>query len=319
LANTPGRLRLGTRGSALALTQSGWVKGQIEAANPGLAVELVRIKTTGDKITDVPLAQVGGKGLFVKEIEEALLEGRVDLAVHSMKDVPAELPSPLHIAVTTEREDVRDALISKGGLSLAELPRGARVGTSSLRRRAQLLAVRSDLDILPLRGNLDTRLRKLDENQMEAIVLASAGLRRMGLEGRISQKLDHSLMLPAIGQGALGIELRRDDSRTYELVKFLDHPPTATCVRAERSLLARLQGGCQVPIAALGRLENGTLVLEALVADLEGKRVIRASRSADPSAAEELGLAVAEELLAQGAGEILAEIYGGAVPTPGSA
>lgn len=319
MANSPGVLRLGTRGSALALTQSGWVKSQIEAAHPGLAVELVRIKTTGDKITDVPLAQVGGKGLFVKEIEEALLEGRIDLAVHSMKDVPAELPAPLTIAVTTEREDVRDALITKGGLTLARLPQGARVGTSSLRRKAQLLAARPDLDILSLRGNLDTRLRKLDEDQMEAIVLASAGLKRMGLEGRIAERLDYAVMLPAIGQGALGIELRRDDTRTLGLVGFLDHAPTAACVAAERSLLARLQGGCQVPIAALGRLEGGTLRLDALVADLTGERLVRASGAGRPEEAAALGLAVAEELLARGADAILSEIYGGPLPAPGSA
>ncbi len=314
-----GRLRLGTRGSALALTQAGWVKGQLEGAHPGLEVELVKIKTTGDKITDVPLARVGGKGLFVKEIEEALLEGRIDLAVHSMKDVPAELPAPLHIAVTTEREDVRDALISAGNLPLAGLPHGARVGTSSLRRRAQLLAVRPDLDIIPLRGNLDTRLRKLDENQMAAIILASAGLRRMGLEGRISEHLRFEVMLPAIGQGALGIEMRREDERTYQLARFLDHPDTAVAVRAERALLARLEGGCQVPIAALGRLEGGRLHLSALVADLDGVHLIRASGEAEPAGAAALGLRVAEELLSRGAGEILAEIYGAGVAPPGSA
>ncbi|MFH0809487.1 MAG: hydroxymethylbilane synthase [Pseudomonadota bacterium] len=314
-------VRIGTRGSALALTQSNWVKRQIEAAHPHLRVELVKIKTTGDKITDVPLARVGGKGLFVKEIEEALLDGRVDLAVHSMKDVPAELPAELHIGVTTEREDARDALISAGGVPLAELPQGARVGTSSLRRRAQLLAVRPDLTIVPLRGNLDTRLRKLDDGELQAILLASAGLRRLGLAERITQALDYSLMLPAIGQGALGLELRKDDDATLGLIRFLNHEATEVAVRAERVLLARLQGGCQVPIAALGRLdgEENNLRLDALVADLEGRRIVRASATDTPANAVQLGLRVADELLAQGAGEILAEIYGGAAQAPAGA
>jgi hydroxymethylbilane synthase len=319
MANSPGLLRIGTRGSALALTQAGWVKSQLEAAHPGLTVELVKIKTTGDKITDVPLARVGGKGLFVKEIEDALLDGRVDLAVHSMKDVPAELPDSLHIAITPKREDVRDALISRGNVALAGLPQGARVGTSSLRRRAQLLAVRPDLDIIALRGNLDTRLRKLAENHFDAILLASAGLRRMGLAGKISELLDPSLMLPAIGQGALGLELRRDDTRTLKLASFLNHAETAVAVLAERTLLARLEGGCQVPIAGLARLEGGMLRLESLVADLDGQRVVKASGTDRPEAAAELGLRVAEELLAKGAGEILAEVYGGGMPAPGSA
>jgi len=320
LAITPGLLlRLGTRGSALAITQSGWVKRQLEAAHPGLSVELVRIKTTGDKITDVPLARVGGKGLFVKEIEEALLDGSVDLAVHSMKDVPAELPAALHIAVTTRREDVRDALISRSGEPLARLPHGAKVGTSSLRRRAQLLAARPDLEILPLRGNLDTRLRKLGENEMEAIILAAAGLHRMGLEARITECLAYDVMLPAIGQGALGIELRREDARAHALTKFLDHPETAVAVVAERALLAKLEGGCQVPIAAMGRLIDGRLRLEALVADLDGRRIIRGHVEGGPGEAASLGLKLAEELLSQGAGEILAAIYNGGLPAPGGA
>jgi hydroxymethylbilane synthase len=254
------RLRIGTRGSALALWQAEWVKAQLLAAHEELAVELLVIKTTGDKILDVPLAKVGGKGLFVKEIEEALLDGRADLAVHSVKDMPAELPEGLHLAVMPPREDPRDALISRNGAGLQALPHGARVGTSSLRRAAQLLHLRPDLRIETLRGNVDTRLRKLESEGFDAIVLAAAGLKRMELSHVVSEYLEPERILPAVGQGALGIETRTGDGFTNEMVASLAHQQTMTIVRAERAFLKRLEGGCQVPIGAHATMEGETLI-----------------------------------------------------------
>jgi len=306
----PRKISIGTRSSPLALFQAGHIKERIERLQPDLEVRLVKIKTTGDKITDVPLAKVGGKGLFVKEIEEALLDGRVDLAVHSMKDVPAVLPPGLHLAVIPEREDPRDALISRG-VRFGELPQGSVVGTSSLRRQAQLRLLRPDLKIEPLRGNLDTRLRKLEGGAFAAIILAAAGLRRLGLTDRITEYLDPEVSLPAIGQGALGLECRRDDGPINELLAPLDHPDTHWCVKAERAFLTRLEGGCQVPIAGYARLENDRLTLEGLVASVSGDRVVREGLSGPVSEAESLGVRLAEELLTRGAGKILDEIYRG--------
>jgi hydroxymethylbilane synthase len=275
-----------------------------------LVVELVVIKTTGDKILDVPLAMVGGKGLFVKEIEEALLDGRADLAVHSVKDMPAELPEGLHLAAMPPREDPRDALISKNGAGLDKLPHGARVGTSSLRRAAQLLHLRPDLRIETLRGNVDTRLRKLESEGLDAIVLAAAGLKRMELSQVISEYLEPERILPAVGQGALGIETRIGDVSTNEIVASLIHQQTVTTVRAERAFLKRLEGGCQVPIGGYATMEGETLILTGMVADLQGVRLIRKEMRGDARQPEVVGESLAEVVLESGGREILAEIYG---------
>jgi len=307
--NKQTQLRIGTRGSVLALWQAEWVKAQLLAAHEELAVELLVIKTTGDKILDVPLAKVGGKGLFVKEIEEALLDGKADLAVHSVKDMPAELPEGLHLAVMPPREDPRDALISRNGAGLEALPHGARVGTSSLRRAAQLLHLRPDLRIETLRGNVDTRLRKLESEGFDAIVLAAAGLKRMELSHVVSEYLEPERMLPAVGQGALGIETRTGDAFTNEVVASLAHPQTMTIVRAERAFLKRLEGGCQVPIGAHATMEGETLILTGMVADLEGVRLIRKELRGDAQQPEVVGERLAEVILESGGAEILAEFY----------
>ncbi len=302
-------LRLGTRKSKLALTQSNWVKKEIESRFPDVEVELVKVTTKGDKILDVPLAKVGGKGLFVKEIEEALLDGRIDFAVHSLKDVPTELPKGLEVSVFPEREDPRDALISKSGAGLKGLPEGARVGTSSLRRMAQLRAVRPDLTIENLRGNLDTRLKKLDEGQYDAILLAVAGLNRMGLADRITEIIAPELILPAIGQGALGIEFRTGDEETREILSALNHEETSVRVRAERAFLARLEGGCQVPIGAFATLDGDEIELEGFVADERGERLIRRKRRGKRSDPERVGDELGREILDAGGREILKEVY----------
>ncbi len=301
-------IRIGTRGSTLAMKQSANVKKALESAWPGLHVELLIIKTTGDRIVDVPLAKVGGKGLFVKEIEDALLARTIDLAVHSMKDVPALLPGELVIGAIPEREDPRDVIVTRGE-SLAGLRRGAKVGTSSLRRSSQLRMLRPDLEIQTLRGNLDTRLRKLKEGVYDAIVLAAAGLHRMGWQHEISAYLDPGAFVPAIGQGAVGIEVRKDDAAVREILSPLNHSDTAVAVEAERSLLKELEGGCQVPIGGYARLAGGNLELSGLVASLDGTEVFRAIRTAPRGEAEALGRAVAKELLDSGAGRILDEIY----------
>lgn len=311
-------LVIGTRGSKLALWQAHWVKAELERISPGIQVSLNVIKTTGDKITDVALAKVGGKGLFVKEIEEALVAGEADLAVHSMKDVPTELPAELHLKAVCRRESPGDALISRDAKKFHELPEGARVGTSSLRRACQILRARPGLKIENLRGNLDTRLRKLDEGRYDAIILAEAGLKRLGFASRITETLPPKVMLPAIGQGAIGIECRREDPETNALVALLDHEETSVCVRAERAFLKRLEGGCQVPIAAHARLSNGRLHVDGLVGSPSGKRVISGSIEGEVSAAEELGVRLAESLLVGGAKEILEEVYGrGITPVDG--
>jgi hydroxymethylbilane synthase len=298
-------VRIGTRGSKLALWQAEWVKSRLEHRHPQLTVALTVIKTKGDKILDVPLAKVGGKGLFVKEIEEALLERRIDLAVHSMKDMPAEIPAGLCIGAVPERETPVDALICREDQSLEDLPHGARIGTSSLRRSSQLRRVRPDIEIVALRGNLDTRLRKLDEGRMEAIVLAAAGVRRLGLEDRITQRLDPEVMLPAVGQGALCVETRRDDPKIAPLVAPLEDAATRCAVTAERAFLHRLEGGCQVPIAGHATLRHAQLTLCGLVSDLTGQTVFRETRTGPPSEAAAIGRDVAERLLNQGAKAVL--------------
>jgi hydroxymethylbilane synthase len=306
-------LKIGTRASKLALWQAEWVASEIERKHDGMKVELIKIKTTGDKITDVPLAQVGGKGLFVKEIEEALLSGEADLAVHSMKDVPTYFPEGLELRAITEREDARDALLSAGNVKLLDLPDGARVGTSSLRRQAQLLCLRPDLKILPLRGNLDTRIRKLEEGEYDAIILAAAGLHRLGWAGKISEYISPALMLPAIGQGALGLETRIGDERVNDVVDGFNHKDTSCAVRAERALLKRLEGGCQVPIAAYGTIFKNTVTLTGLVASTDGKVILKDLIEGNVSRAEELGIMLAESLLEAGGDKILKELYGSEV------
>lgn len=305
------RISIGTRGSKLALWQSEWVRSEIKKLRPDIEVSLVKIKTTGDKILDVPLAKVGGKGLFVKEIEEALLRGDVDVAVHSMKDVPTDLPSGLHLAAICKREDPRDAFISKESniKGINDLPQGAVVGTSSLRRSCQLLSRRPDLKIIQLRGNLDTRLRKLDEGHFDAIILAAAGIKRLGLGKRITSILPPDVSLPAIGQGAIGIECRVDDEFINDLLLPLNDPETSLCVRAERAFLKKLEGGCQVPIAAYARID-GSLIMDGLVGSISGDRLIRGHREGSPEECEQIGSSLAEDILLRGAKEILDEVYG---------
>jgi hydroxymethylbilane synthase len=296
---------IGTRGSQLALWQANWVRCALTERFPDVRVELLVIKTTGDKILDVALAKVGGKGLFVKEIEEALLSGRIDVAVHSMKDMPADIPEGLWIGAVPERENPLDVLITRTGGPLAALPEGARVGTSSLRRGAQLRSRRPDLRICTLRGNLDTRLRKLAADNLDAIVLAAAGVHRLGLAERVSEYLPMEVMLPAVGQGALCIEVRREDPRVARLAAALDDPATRTVVTGERAFLKRLEGGCQVPIAAHGTLAGPVFSLTGLVAEVDGRTLIRQTHSGSAVAPENVGIQLAEHLLALGAKEIL--------------
>lgn len=302
-------LRIGTRASLLAVTQSTWVKNQIETAHPQTRVELVKITTKGDRILDVPLAKVGGKGLFVKEIEDALLAGEVDLAVHSMKDVPTELPDGLHIGIIPLRETAQDAFISVKYPTLAALPQGATIGTSSLRRKSQLAALRPDLHITDLRGNIDTRLRKLDESVFDAIILAGAGLNRLGMQERITVLLPPEQMLPAISQGSLGIELRRNDTELYAGLQFLHHPDTALTVSAERAFLLRLEGGCQVPIGAHATLSGRTVTLTGLIASIDGCQLIKDTVTGPAEQAGKLGTTLAETLLARGGKALLDAVY----------
>ena len=306
---TPYELRIGTRGSQLALYQANWVREKLLEAHPHLTVTLIKIKTTGDKIQDAPLAKIGGKGLFVKEIEEALIDRRIDLAVHSIKDVPTEFPEGLHLSAITKREDPRDVFISKDGTHLKDLPHGAKIGTSSLRRQAQLLHFRGDFEMIPLRGNLDTRLRKLDTKNLDGIVLALAGVRRLGLESRVAEILSTEISLPATGQGSLGIETRKEDERVEEHIQFLNDPTSSVAVSAERAFLKKLEGGCQVPIAAFGRIIGSALQIEGLVGTVDGKRLIRHHVEGLPKEAESLGTSLAEVLLSKGAREILDEVY----------
>jgi hydroxymethylbilane synthase len=308
---------IGTRGSKLALWQAEWVRSLLGAVNPALRIALKKIKTTGDKILDVPLAKVGGKGLFVKEIEEAMLRDEVDLAVHSMKDVPTYLPEGLHIGAVLEREDPRDAFISRTFPSFRQMRSGASVGTSSLRRSCQLKHLRPDIEIISLRGNLDTRLRKLDEGLFDAIILAAAGVKRLGHEDRITETLERNVSLPAIAQGAVGIECRTDDAFIHDLIEPLRHAETTVCVRAERAALKKLEGGCQVPIAAHAILEGDRLVMDGLVGSVSGDRIIRAHAEGSAEDPETLGTGLAEDLLGKGAAEILREVYDKEPPVNG--
>ncbi len=301
-------LKLGTRGSPLALCQAGLVSEGLSRRWPGLKVVIVPIQTSGDKFLGAVLSQAGGKGLFVKEIEEALLDSRIDLAVHSMKDLPAELAPGLRVGAVTQREDPLDALIARNSLPFTELPRGARIGTSSLRRQVQLLHRRQDLQIVPLRGNVQTRLNKLETLGLDAVVLAAAGLIRLGLQDRITERLQPDLCLPAIGQGALAIEIREDDQRVAELIETLNHRETRQTTMAERTFLRRLGGSCVTPIAAFGQIDGEALVLTGMVASLDGKRMVRQAIRGEASAPEQAGQALAEALLAAGAEDILREI-----------
>ena len=307
MSKTGSELRLGTRSSALALWQANWAQSELEQRVPGLQVRILPIKTTGDRIQDVPLAQVGGKGLFTKELDEALLDGRIDFAVHSLKDLPFRLPEGTLLAAVTKREDPRDALVSNG-ISLKDLPSGARVGTSSLRRQAQLRHRFPSLDVVPLRGNVDTRLKKLDAGDYEGIILAAAGLKRLGHKNRITEYLEREVMLSAVGQGALGIVCRSEDTSTQAVLAVLEDADTHQAVVAERALMASLDGSCQVPIAGHARIEGDEIVLDGLIASLDGEQVIadsvRGSRSNPADIGEDLG----RRLRAGGADTVLDEI-----------
>jgi len=306
----PNPIRIATRKSPLALWQAEHVATRLKAAHPGLEIELVKLVTRGDKILDAPLAKVGGKGLFVKELEQGIFEGTADLAVHSMKDVPAELPEGLHLAAILEREDPRDAFVSLRHASLSDLPPEARIGTSSLRRQCQLKLLFPGCRTEVLRGNVETRLAKLESEGYDAIILAAAGLKRLGLAGRITELLEPETSLPAVGQGAIGIECRRDDARINALLGVLHHPATAIRVAAERAFNTRLDGGCQVPIAGYAELSGDTLRLRGLVGSPDGGVVVRGESTGNCAAAEPLGIALADELLARGADRILRDLYG---------
>ncbi len=303
-------IRIATRQSLLALWQAEYVAARLKELHPGLAVELVKMVSRGDKILDTPLAKIGGKGLFVKELEEGLLAGSADIAVHSMKDVPMEFPEGLHLAVICEREDPRDAFVSNKYTVLDELPQGAVVGTSSLRRQCQLLERRPDLQVKFLRGNVQTRLKKLDDGEYDAIILAGAGLIRLELRDRVRHMIDITTSVPACGQGAVGIECRADDAEVNALLAPLNHESTATRVKAERAMNRRLEGGCQVPIGGYAELDHGVIVLHGLVGRPDGTEVVRGSISGRPEDAEEMGQVLAEDLLARGADAILREVYG---------
>ncbi len=304
------KITIGTRGSPLALWQANWIKSQLEAVHDDLTVELVKIKTSGDKILDVPLAKVGGKGLFTKEIEESLLRFETDIAVHSMKDVPVQIPPSLTLSVVTEREDPRDVLMSRKGLKLDDLPKGARVGTGSFRRTTQLLHYRPDLEMVPMRGNLETRLNKLESEGLDAIILAAAGLIRMEMAGRITEYIEPEIMLPGGGQGAIGIESRMEDLGVMNLIFPLDHEESHRILDAERSFLTRLEGGCQVPVGALAVADGHRLRLSAVVCSLDGQRSVEGYREGCVNESERLGRLLAEELLTQGGANILAELRG---------
>lgn len=302
-------LKIATRQSPLALWQAEHIRARLESLHPGLSVELVTFVTQGDKILDTPLAKIGGKGLFVKELEAALLDGRADLAVHSMKDVPMQLPEGLDLAVICEREDPFDAFVSNHYQKFEDLPQGAKLGTSSLRRKSQILKQRPDLEVIDLRGNVGTRLSKLDAGQYDAIILASAGLKRLGLTERIRHTLSAEVSLPAVGQGALGLECRSEDQAVLDLILPLMHQESNACVRAERAFNAYLEGGCQVPIAGYATLAADQLQLEGRVGSVDGTTLLRATVQGTSDQAEELGVKLAKALLDQGAGELLKALY----------
>lgn len=304
------RVRIATRKSPLALWQAEYVKSALEAAHHDIVVDIIGMSTKGDKILDTPLAKVGGKGLFVKELEVALQEQRADIAVHSMKDVPMELPEGLSIEAICPREDYRDAFVSNHYKTLEDLPQGAKVGTSSLRRQCQLRASRPDLAILDLRGNVNSRLRKLDEGQYDGIILAAAGLKRLQFEDRIAALIAPEASLPAVGQGAVGIECRSDDERTIKLLAPLNDPASNVQVTAERAMNFQLQGGCQVPIAGFAVLEDGQIYLRGLVGYVDGREIFRAEARGPQSQAVQIGQSVAQQLLDAGAGKALEMVYG---------
>lgn len=305
----PETITIATRKSALAMWQAEHIKSRLESLHPGLQVELLPMSTRGDVILDTPLAKIGGKGLFVKELEVAMLEGRADLAVHSMKDLPVEFPPGLELYTICEREEPSDAFVSNQYDSLEQMPAGAIVGTCSLRRRCQIAERFPNLVIRDLRGNVQTRLRKLDDGEFDAIILATSGLVRLELDQRIRMRLPVETSLPANGQGALGIECRSDDERIQALLKPLEHEATRVCVLAERAMNRRLEGGCQVPIGAFAELEDDTIYLRGLVGNLDGTTIIRGERRGPTADAEAIGTALAEDLLSRGAGEVLAEVY----------
>jgi len=303
------KIRLGTRGSPLALWQANWIKKQLQATHKDLEVDIITIKTTGDKIQDVPLAKIGGKGLFLKEIENALLKNEIDIAVHSMKDVPVKLPQRLCIASYTEREDPRDALISKNGIKLSNMPKNAKIGTGSMRRQTQLLNYRPDFKIIPLRGNIETRIQKLETERLDGIILAAAGLIRMGWADKISEYIDTEILLPAIGQGSIGIESRNFDLNVLEAVVALDHENTNYALEAERAFLKVLEGGCQVPIGGYATIKDDQLTIKGLVGDLRGKEIVKSVKTGTIENAEYIGQDLAKEILDMGADKILKEIY----------
>ena len=302
-------LKIATRQSPLALWQAEHIRERLETLHAGLKVELVTFVTQGDKILDTPLAKIGGKGLFVKELEAALLDGRADLAVHSMKDVPMQLPEGLELAVICEREDPFDAFVSNQYAHFDDLPQGAKLGTSSLRRKSQILKQRPDLDVIDLRGNVGTRLSKLDTGQYDAIILASAGLKRLNLHDRIRHTLTAEVSLPAVGQGALGLECRSQDQQVLDLIMPLMHQDSNACVRAERAFNGYLEGGCQVPIAGSATLNDQELQVEGRVGSVDGVTLLRAKVQGVPEQAEALGVELAKKLLDQGAGELLKALY----------
>ena len=303
------KITIGTRGSPLALWQAHWIKSQLESLHGDLTVDLVKIKTSGDKIQDVPLAKVGGKGLFTKEIEESMLRFETDIAVHSMKDVPVQFPPSLTLSVVTERQDPRDVLVSQKDLKLDQLPKGAKVGTGSFRRTTQLLHYRPDLEVVPMRGNLETRLKKLESEGLDAIILAAAGLIRLDMADRISEFIEPEIMLPGGGQGAVGIESRKEDLPTMNRIFILDHEETHRALEAERSFLTRLQGGCQVPIGVYATIEGETLHLRGLVGSLDGKQILKAESKGSVEDPEAIGYQLAGEILEMGADKILKEVY----------
>jgi len=305
MASSEKTIRIGTRGSRLAVCQADWIKARLMETAPDRTYDLSIIKTQGDTILDKPLAKIGGKGLFVKEIEEALLRKDIDLAVHSMKDMPGEIPEGLAIGAVPIRETPYDALLSANGEKFSELPTGARVGTSSLRRASQLRHVRPDIHIVPLRGNLNTRLSKLESEELDAIILAAAGLSRLGLAHLITEQLDKQIMLPAVAQGALAVQIRTGEARIQPLVEALNHSRSLTAITAERAFLKRLEGGCEVPMAGMAQITGENLTLEGMVADVPGETVIMDSISGASAAAGELGRTLADRLLASGAREIL--------------
>jgi hydroxymethylbilane synthase len=308
MASIPNRLVIASRESALALWQARYIQAQLQALYPGMQVDILGMTTTGDQILNSPLARIGGKGLFVKELEQALEDGRADLAVHSMKDVPMNLPEGFELAATGEREDPRDAFVSNGYARLEDLPHGSIVGTSSLRRQSQLMGRFPHLRIESLRGNLQTRLRKLDEGQYAAIILAAAGLKRLGLEQRIAGLIEPEQSIPAVGQGALGIEIRAGRPDLRALLEPLNHPDTAACVSAERATSRALAGSCQVPLGAYARIENDGLQMTGFVASVDGRHMARAEVRGAPRDADALGRQLAQQLIAQGADKILAEL-----------